>query len=173
MSAVNYEEPAVGADRDAVDRIPLVWSRVLRVLGWPAPVHDEVVVRVVLDDACAAVAVGDEVGPVGQPGDVRRPVESVRSTTTHSELPFAMNQLTVIREAVDHVELVVDDPDVLLFVVGADLDLVRPTTAGKLGEELFEVRPLAHEVALTIEHDDRVLEAALPTALFVRLARRR
>ena len=68
-------------------------------------------------------------------------------------------------------ELVVDDPYVLFFVVGADLDLVRPPTAGKLGEQLVEVRPLVHEVALAIEHDDRVLEAALPSPLRVRLAR--
>ena len=57
------------------------------------------------------------------------------------------------------------------FVVGADLDLVRPTTAGILGEQLVEVRPLVDEVALAIEHDDRMLEAALPSALLLRLAR--
>src|SRR5262244_3081748 len=129
MSAVDDEEPAVGANRDAVHRIPLVRSRVLRILGRLAPVHNEVVVGVVLDNTGAAVAVGDEVGPVGQPGNVRRPVERVGPATTYAELPFAVNQFTVVREAVDHVELVVDDPDVLLFVVGADLDLVRPTTA--------------------------------------------
>src|SRR5215471_15277516 len=134
MSAVDDEKPAVGADRDAVDRIPLVRSRVPRVLGRLAPVHDEVVVRVVLDDACAAVAVSDEISPVGQPGDIRRAVEGVRPTTAHAELPFAVNELTVVRKAVNHMELVVDDPYVLFFVVWADLDLVRPTTAGKLGE---------------------------------------
>src|ERR1700692_4137261 len=103
MSAVDDEKPAVGADRDAVDRIPLVRSRVPRILGRLAPVYDEVVVRVVLGDAFAAVA-------VGQPGDVRRAVEGVRPTTAHAELPFAVNQLTVVRKAVNHVELVVDDP---------------------------------------------------------------
>src|SRR5215813_1010058 len=123
MSAVDDEKPAVGADRDAVDRIPLVRSRVPRILGRLAPVHDEVVVRVVLDDAFAAVAVGDEVSPVGEPSDVCRAVEGVRPTTAHAELPFAVNQLTVVSEAVNHVELVVDDPDMLLLVVRADLDL--------------------------------------------------
>src|SRR5215475_15032398 len=108
MSAVDNEKPAVGADRDAMDRIPLVRSRVPRILGRVAPVHDELVVRAVLGDAFAAVAVGDEVGPVGQPGDVRRPVEGVRPTTAHAYLPFAVNQLTVVCEAVNHVELIVD-----------------------------------------------------------------
>src|ERR1700746_690787 len=98
MSAVDDEKPAVAADRDAVDRIPLVRSRVPRILGRLAPVHDEVVVRIVLDDACAAVAVGDEVSPVGSPGDVRGPVEGVRPTTAHAHLPFAVNQLTVVRK---------------------------------------------------------------------------
>ena len=51
-------------DRDAMDCIPL-FGPVLRVFGRPTPVHDEVVVRVVLDNACAAVAVGDEVSPSG------------------------------------------------------------------------------------------------------------
>src|SRR5262249_32625956 len=118
MSAVDGEKPAVGADRDAVDRIPLVRSRAPRVLGRLGPVHDEVVVRVVAGDAFAAVAVGDEVSPVGQPGDVRRPVEGVRPTTAHADLPFAVDQLTVVGKAVNHVELVVDDPYVLVFVVG-------------------------------------------------------
>src|SRR5438067_12509361 len=132
MSAIDDEEPAVGADRDAVDRIPLVRSGVLRILGRPAPVHDEVVVGVVLGDACAAVAVGDEVGPVGQPGDIRRPVEGVGPTTAHAELPFAVNQLTVVRKAVNYVELVVDDPDVLLFVVGLILIWWGPRPQGSL-----------------------------------------
>jgi hypothetical protein len=71
------------------------------------------------------------------------------------------------------VQLVVDNPDVLRFVIGADLNLVGPTTAGILREQRVEVRPLVDEVALAIENDDRVLEPALPSALFLRLARRR
>ena len=115
MSAVDDEEPAVFADRDAVDRIPLVRPRVLRILGRPAPVHQELAVLVELGDACAAVAVADEERPVGQPGDVGRPIEAVRPATAHAELPFAVHQLAVVGEPLDHVQLVVDDPDVLLW----------------------------------------------------------
>ena len=86
--------------------------------------------------------------------------------------PLRVHQLPVVGEAVDHVQLVVDDPDVLLGVVGADLDLVRPAAARQLAEHLVEVRPLVDEVALAVDDDDRVLEAPLPSALRLRLARR-
>ena len=68
-----------------------------------------------------------------------------------------------------HVQLVVDDPDVLLFVVGTDLDLVRSATTGILREHLVEMRPLVDQIALLIEHDDRVLEPSLPSAFRLRL----
>ena len=139
----------------------------------PAPIDDEVVFRVVLGHARAAVAVGDEVGPVRQPRDVRRPIERVRPAAAHAELALAVHELPVVGEAVDHVELVVDDPDVLLLVVRADLDLMRPPAAGQLAEHLVEMRPLADQVALAVHDDDRVLKAAFPSALRLRLTRGR
>ena len=83
-----------------------------------------------------------------------------------------MNQLPVVGEAVNHVQLVVEDPDVLLLVVGADLDLVRPAAARQLREQLVEMRPLLDEIALAVDDEDRVFEAALPAALGFWLARR-
>ena len=76
-----------------------------------------------------------------------------------------MHQLAVVGEAVNHVQLVVDDPDVLLLVIGADLDLVRSAAAGLLREQLLEMRPLLDEVALGVDDEDGVLPAALPAAL--------
>ena len=147
VSTVDDEELAVGADRDAVDGVPLVGARVLRIGGRLSPVHDEFVVGAELRDARAAVAIADEVRPVGQPRNVGRPIERIRTAPSLSELAERVHQLPVVGEAVDHVQLVVDDPDVLLLVVGTDLDLVRAASAGQLAEQLVEVRPLVDEVA--------------------------
>ena len=137
-----------------------------------APVLDELVVRAELRDARAAVAVGDEIRAVGQPGDVGRPVERVRPAAAHAELALAHLELTVVREAIDHVQLVVDDPDVLLGIVRADLDLMRTAAARQLAEHRIEVLPLVDEVAFAVDDDDRVLPAAFPAARGLRLARR-
>ena len=145
--------------------IELVRSRVLRIGRRLAPVLDEVVVRVVLGDARAAVAVGDEVRPVRQPGDVRRSVEGVRPAAAYAKLALAVDQLSVVGEAIDHVELVVDDPDVLLGIVGTDLDLVRAATARQLAEHFVEMRPLVDQVALAVDDQDRVLKPPFPSAL--------
>jgi hypothetical protein len=131
----------------------------------PVPNPHEVVFRVVLGDARAAVAVGDEVGAIRQPRNVRRPIEGVRSAAAHAELSLAVYELPVVGEAVDHVQLVVDDPDVLLLVVRADLDLMRAAAARQLREHLVEMRPLVHELTVSIQDVDRVLEPPLPSAL--------
>src|SRR6185436_6806946 len=81
-------------------------------------------------------------------------------------------ELTVVREAIDHVQLVVDDPDVLLGIVRADLDLMRAAAARQLAEHRIEMRPLVDEVAIAVYDDDRVLEPPLPTALRFLAARR-
>ena len=72
-------------------------------------------------------------------------------------------ELTVVCELVDHVELVVDDPDVLLLIVRAHFDLVRPSAARQLRKKLVGIRPLVDQVAVPIQHDDAVLEAPLPS----------
>ena len=86
--------------------------------------------------------------------------------------PLRVHELAVVGEAVDHVQLIVDDPDVLLGIVRADLDLVRPAPARQLLEQLVVLRPLVDEVALPVDDEDRVLEPPLPAALGGRLAGR-
>src|SRR5688572_10777845 len=168
---IDDEHLAIGADGHAMDRVEFVRPRVLRILRRAAPVHDEFVVRSVLGHASPAVAVADEVGAVRQPGDVGRPVECIGSASTHTQLSHAVHELTVVGKPVNHVQLVVDDPDVLLLVVGADLDLMRAAAAWLLGKHLVEVRPLVHEIALAVDDEDRVLPAPLPPALRFGLAR--
>jgi hypothetical protein len=52
------------------------------------------------------------------------------------------------------VQLVIDDPDMLLLVVRADLDLMRSAAAGQLREHLVEMRPLANHLALLVQDVD-------------------
>ena len=91
---------------------------VVRVLRRGSPIHDELAVLVELRHAVAAVAVADEERAVGQPRDIGRPVEQLAGVAAALALvPSVMHELAVIGELVDHVQLVVDDPDVLLGIV--------------------------------------------------------
>ena len=49
--------------------------------------------------------------------------------------------------------------------LGIHLDLVRATSARDLREQLFEVRPLADQLAVAIDDEDRVVPPPLPPAL--------
>src|SRR5262249_24250825 len=75
MAPINDEQPSVLADLNAVDGVELARSRILRILRRRAPVREEPAVLVELRDAGAAVAVADEERTVGQPVDVRGPIE--------------------------------------------------------------------------------------------------
>src|SRR4029077_18598212 len=112
VSAVDDEEAAVVADLDAVDRVELIRPRVLRILRRGAPVNQELAALVELRDTRAAVAVTDEEGAIGQPRDVRRTVEQPAAVASALSLCSPrLHQLPVVGELVNHVELVVDDPD--------------------------------------------------------------
>src|SRR2546425_318112 len=69
-------------------------------------------------------------------------------------------------------ELVVDEPDVLLGIVRAHLDLVRPAPASHLEElALVLVRPPFDHLAFAINNENGVMIAPLPPALRFRIAR--
>ena len=63
--------------------------------------------------------------------------------------------LAVVGELVDHVRAVVDQPHVLLGVVGVDEDAVRPH------ELVVVLAPRLHDVAVAVEHQQAVLPARL------------
>src|SRR5262245_57146135 len=56
-----------------------------------------------------------------------------------------------MRELEDRMAIVVDDVDVLLWIVGADVD--RMWTA----QDLVPLRPVLDDVAVAIDHEDAVL----------------
>src|SRR2546428_5290497 len=172
MPAIHDEEPAVLGDLNAVDRVPLVRTGTFRILWRRAPVLDELAVFVELRDARAAVAVADEERAVGQPGDVGRPVEQIPGVASALALGAERHrELAVVGELVNHVQLIVDDPHVLLTIVGVHLDLVRPAPAPHL-EQLVVLRPRVHHLAVAIDDEDDVVIAPLPSALLRRLAGR-
>src|SRR6266849_10693040 len=81
-----------------------------------------------------------------------------------------VNKYAVVGELVNHLQLVVEHPHVLVLVVRAHLDLVRPAPARHL-EDLVVLRPLLYELAVAIHHEDDVVIAPFPAALRLRLAR--
>ena len=67
------------------------------------------------------------------------------------------------------VELIVNDPNVLVPIVGADLDLMRPSAArfavDQCAEERLGLWPVVDFAAMAINHEDRMVPAAFPSAL--------
>ena len=70
--------------------------------------------------------------------------------------------LAVVRELVDHVHVVVDDPHVLLGIVRADVDRVRAP------QQLVPLRPRLDDVAVRVDDDDAVLPFGVDAELAVR-----
>ena len=171
MPAVDNEQAAVLADVDAVHGVPLVGAGVLGILGRRPPVHQEFAVLVELGNPRAAIAIADEKRAVGKPGNIGRPIEEPASVASTLSLGAERHhELAVVGELVDHMELVVEHPDVLLWIVGAHLDLVGTATARRL-EELVMLRPRLDHLPGTINDEDDVVIPALPPALGRRLAR--
>src|SRR5207247_8514914 len=97
-----------------------------------SPRQEELSIPVELDDARVRVAVGDEEGAVGKPGDVRGPAEmfviiagNARHAQGHQKL------LSVVAELEDLLPHVVDDPHGSLGIVRAALDRVRTAATSK------------------------------------------
>ena len=153
-----------------MDGVEFIRARIARIFWRGTPVHQELAVRVELGDALAAVPVADEERAVGQPGDVGRPIEERSSLA--SPLPLGAerhHQLAVVGELVDHVQLIVDHPHVLVAIVRVHLDLVRPAAARHL-EQLVVLRPPLHHLAVAIDDEDHMVITPLPSTLLSRLA---
>ena len=70
-------------------------------------------------------------------------------------------RLAVVGEPVDHLHVVVDDPDVLLRVVRADVDRVRPP------QQLVPLLPPLDDVAVGVGDDEAVLPLRVDAELAV------
>ena len=87
-------------------------------------------------------------------------------------VPSVITSLPSERELVDHVQLIVEHPDMFLGVVRVHFDLVRPAPALHL-EQLVVLGPRLHHLAVAIDHEDHVVVSPLPPALLLcRFARR-
>ena len=117
-----------------------------------SPLHEELPVLIELRHACAGVAVRDEEGAVGQPIDIGRPVEVRCVRAGYLRSADGLQQLAaIVREAVDYLHVVVDDPDVLFRIVRADVDGVRTA------EQLVPLLPGLDDLAVAIHHHHAVL----------------
>ena len=152
VAIVDEHAAAHRIDGHAVHVVHVAGTRLVRRIALDAPLHQELPVLVELRDARAGVAVGDEERAVGQPVDERRPVEVRRVRALHLRRADRLHELlAVVREPVDHLHVVVDDPDVLLRIVRADVDRVRTP------QQLVPLIPRLDDVAVGIGDDDAVL----------------
>ncbi len=92
------------------------------------------------------------------PIDVGRPREVITIPPRYTPLAERHYQIAVIRELVDEVQVVVDHPDVLVGIVGAHLDLVRPAPARHI-EELAVLGPRLDHLAVAIHDEDAMFVA--------------
>src|SRR5215510_2317200 len=141
VTTINDEQPPIIADLNAMNRIEFIWTWILRIFWSAAPVHQELAVFVELRDARTPVAIADEERSVGQPRDVCRPVKQLSCIAAALALCTERHhELTVVGEFVNHMELIINDPHVLLGIVRTHFDFVWSAPAGHL-EHLVEIRP--------------------------------
>ena len=111
VAAISDVEAPFVVDRDGVHGRP----ELTRARSFLPPRHQELAVLVELDDALVLIAVGDEERAVGQPGDVGRPAEMAAVVAPDQPLAKRHDELlAVVGEFEDLLQIVVDDPDVLL-----------------------------------------------------------
>ncbi len=127
VAAIVYEDVLRDwINRQAVDvvevRGPLIRRRALH-----APIHQEFSGLVEFRDARAVVSVGHEQSAVGEPGEERRPIEVLVICAGLIGCAERLQEfLAVVREDEDGVARVVHHPDALFWVVGIDVNRVRP-----------------------------------------------
>ena len=151
-AVVDIHPPGRGVDADAMHVVHVARPRLAARLALLAPLPQDVAVHVVLDDALVIVPVG-QVHRVGIHEDQEGRPAQVRVVLTRlARRAERQHQLThVVGELADRVPLRVDNPDVLLGIVGADLDVMRPHP---------DVVPLLERLgdhALAIQGEDTVL----------------
>ena len=147
-------------DRDAVDVVEVARPLLVRRVPLLAPRRQVLAVLVELHDARVGVAVGHEHHAVGQPREKCRPVEVRAVIARHAFDAERLHQLlAVVRELVDDVIAVLDDPDVLLGIVGIDRHRMRAP------EERIPLRPVFRDVAVGVDDEHAVLPARVDTQL--------
>ncbi len=169
VAVVDVHAARLRVHRDPVHAVEVAGPALVRRRPLHAPLEQLLAVHVVLDDARPVVAVGEIPGIGIHERHERGPAEVRVIRAWHAggaERQEAL--LAVVRELADEVRVRVDDPDVLLRIVRADLDVVRASP------DAIPLRPVFDHLAVAIEHHDHVLpapvDARTPVALVHRLA---
>ena len=166
-AVVHEHPPGFDVNRHAVDIVHVAGARFVAAGFTPhAPIKQEVAIGVELGHARAVVPVGHVETAVARPRHERRPVEVRGIGTQDVAGPDRLDKLlAIVGELVDGVTVVIDDPDVLLSIVRADVHRVRPL------EDLVPLRPLFGDVALRVDDDETVFPAGIDAELTIRRLR--
>src|SRR5579883_1081507 len=163
-AVVDENVPRLRIDGDAVHVVEVagtlvVWRRALH-----APVQEEFAVLIELGHARAVVSVGNEECAVGQPDNVSWTVE-VRAVGAlyRGRADGLQELLAIMAELVNSVHVIVYDPDVLVGIVGVDVNGVGPL------EFRIPLTPGLNDVAVFIDN----VEAIGPFGVYADLTIRR
>src|SRR5581483_10317398 len=150
-AVVNKNTPGLRINSDAVHVVEVARPLVVRRVALLAPIHYEFAVLVELCDARAVVAVRHEHGAVRQPRQERGPVEVRAVRPLHGWRAYRLHELlSVVRELVDRVHVIVNQPYVLLRIIRINRNIVRPL------HDLVPLRPLLGDVAIAVDNRQAV-----------------
>ena len=160
---VHKDATGLWVDGHAVHVIEVARALLVGSSALLAPRRQKFAVLVELYHTSAVVTVGDEDGAVRQPVQVRGAIEvlvvGAGLTVGADGLQF---RLPVVRELVNHMFVIVDDPDALLRIVGTDGDKVWPLQHG------IPLSPVFDQFARAVEHENAVFPAGIDAHLVAR-----
>ena len=155
VEAVRHIDAAIVAHGDSVGHREL--SIALARLQRPPPEQRRPIL-VELHDSTVRIAVADEERTIREPVDHRRSIEVLQVVVGSEDAHLAEREhlrLAVVRELVDDVVHVIDHPDVPLWIVRLDVNLMRTAAAF---EQVVPLFPRFNQLALPIDDEDGVAE---------------
>src|SRR4030095_8851258 len=149
VAVVHVHTPRFWVDGDSVDAVEVAGAPLVGRRSLHSPLQKLLAVHVVLDDACAVIAVGQIPGVLVHEGHERRPAEMGIVGARYTRCAQRQQTLfAVMRELADEVVIGIHDPDIFFRIVGADLDVVRPAP------DLVPLRPVLRLDPLDIAIDE-------------------
>src|SRR5215471_9041849 len=153
IGAIVYENTtSLGIYSDAMHVVHVSRPLLVRRIPFLSPVEKKFTVLIEFHNARSVVAVRYKHRAVGEPCQERRSIEvcAVRSTLFWST--DRLDQFfSVVCELIDGMHMVVENPNVLLGIIGVNGDEMRPL------ENLVPLRPTFDDVSIGVRNDDAVL----------------
>src|SRR5260370_19582311 len=152
VAVVDEDEVTFRIDCNSLHDAEITRALFIRRSALFAPLEELLAILVILDDPCAVIAVAQIKtairlkGHEGWPGEMR--IVGARHAwraQRHDAL------LSVLREFADEVVICIHNPDVLVGVVGADLNVMWPSP------DFVPLRPVFDDLAVAIQDDNHVI----------------